>query len=336
MARFSQRGGMRAPWLGAVVVVLALGGCADTSLHAAAEAAAGGRDPAAWGRDFAGQPLPELAEGGQCLFCHREPVASKWSVDRHNKTMRTIEEAPEARAALEAAAGAGVAHEARWVLGSGRRLRFARPGAGYGTAELLEAGYDPRAKEMTAGRQVWDAKVFAESCAGCHATGYDNGSSSFMSASLDCAVCHGAVPLEHATEPSRALFSRRGATPPEAVISICGSCHVRTGRSKSTGRPFANNFLPGDNLFRDLEVDFSEAALRELNPIDRHILENVRDVAVLGKGATTCVSCHAVHLRSTVRHRKLAAEASCFVCHRGADMRSGVVAMEASSPLCGY
>jgi hypothetical protein len=336
MKRLRQRGGPHVRCLRGLALILALCGCGEAPLHAAAQQGPGAKDPAAWGRDFAGQPLPELVEGGQCLFCHREPVASKWSTDRHNKTMRVIEEAPEARAALEAQAGNAIAAEARWVLGSARRLRYLKPGQAYGTADMLPAGYDPATKQLTPGDLAWDPNAFAASCAGCHATGFDNASRSFMSPALDCVVCHGDLPLEHTTDPARALFSKHGETPPERVISVCGSCHLRTGKSRSTGRPFANNFLPGDNLFRDLDVDLSEPALRELHPIDRHILENVRDVALRGETSLTCLSCHAVHLRSTVRHRKLATAPSCFVCHKGDDLRSGVVPMTASSALCGY
>ena len=45
------------------------------------------------------------------------------------------------------------------------------------------------------------------------------------------------------------------------VTSICAQCHVRTGKSRSTGLPYPNNFVAGDNLFRDFQVDFSDEAL---------------------------------------------------------------------------
>ena len=43
-----------------------------------------------------------------------------------------------------------------------------------------------------------------------------------------------------------------------AITSICAQCHVRFGKSRSTGLPYANNFIAGDNLFQDFAADFAK------------------------------------------------------------------------------
>ena len=58
---------------------------------------------------------------------------------------------------------------------------------------------------------------------------------------------------------------------------------MRTGKSRSSGLPYPNNFVAGDNLFRDFRVDLTEMAIQKLNPADRHVQENVRDVVLLGE-----------------------------------------------------
>ena len=48
-------------------------------------------DPAAWGTDHVGQPLPEYMESGECLFCHRTEVGVTWGDNKHNRTIREAE-----------------------------------------------------------------------------------------------------------------------------------------------------------------------------------------------------------------------------------------------------
>jgi hypothetical protein len=321
-------------WLAAVLVLMAVVVLPAATI-VSAEDAAKHVDPRAWGKDFAGQPVPQTAEGGQCLFCHRGNLASNWTTDRHNTTMRSIEDAVDAKAAIKdkgAAAG-----EATWVLGHERALRFLKPSADYGKADMLNLRFDPKSHTFAPDADAkWDGKTFGESCAGCHATGFDNKSSTFFAQALDCFMCHGDVPLEHTKDTTRVLLSKNNGPTPEVVVSLCGSCHIRTGKSRSTGRPFANNFVAGDNLFRDMDVDTSDTAIAKLNPIDRHVLENVRDVAASGRKDVTCLTCHAVHLGTSLRHRKLKDEATCFTCHKGTDTRSGVKDLAVTSELCGY
>lgn len=123
---------------------------------------------------------------------------------------------------------------------------------------------------------------------------------------------------------------------PDVVTSICAQCHVRTGRSRSTGLPYPNQFVPGDNLFRDFEVDLSDPALERVAPGDRHVLENVRAVAVEGRRETTCLTCHRLHQPSTAAHRRLRIEDSCTTCHRKGGARWLTPTYEDRSEVCDY
>ena len=140
---------------------------------------------------------------------------------------------------------------------------------------------------------------FGSRCAGCHATGVDSAKQTFSAISLDCFVCHGEPPEKHTTKGGLVLLSPHRRDSAAVVTSICAQCHLRTGTSRSTGLPYANNFVAGDNLFRDFAVDLSDAAIQKLNPADRHVQENVRDVVLLGREDVTCLSCHDVHKQSS-------------------------------------
>jgi len=97
----------------------------------------------------------------------------------------------------------------------------------------------------------WDGDKFAKSCAGCHTTAVNPDTQAFSTVSIDCYSCHGAVGTEHATEPELMPLAKARKDSPAAVTSICASCHVRFGKSRSTGLPYPANYVPGDNLFQD-------------------------------------------------------------------------------------
>jgi predicted CXXCH cytochrome family protein len=176
--------------------------------------------------------------------------------------------------------------------------------------------------------------VFGTSCAGCHASGVDPETGVFAAVSLDGFVCHGDVTLEHTNDPARVHLSPRRDDDPLMVVSICGQCHLRGGRSRSTGRPWPSGFVAGDALFDDFEFDFSEEALAALSIADRHVAENVRDVALRGRTAVTCLSCHSIHGESSRGHRHVEETDLCFTCHARGERRSQRVPMTRSSPVC--
>jgi predicted CXXCH cytochrome family protein len=132
------------------------------------------------------------------------------------------------------------------------------------------------------------------------------------------------------------ILAKSRRDPPRVIASICGQCHIRTGRAKSNGLPYPNNFVAGDNLFRDFEVDFSDKALAKLNPGDRHVVENIRDVVIHGQEAVTCLSCHDVHRQASRKHHTVAEGRICLNCHNAGEPKSKRTLYRVQSPLCGY
>src|SRR5262249_6605233 len=157
---------------------------------------------------------------------------------------------------------------------------------------------------------------------------------SFSALSLDCYACHGDVPAKHAQDTTEVYLSKKRSDPARVVTSICAQCHLRGGKSKSAGLPYPNNFVAGDNLFRDYQVDWSDEAIAALNPAARHVYENVRDVALLGKSDVTCLSCHQVHKQSTKIHHRVAEGASCRTCHRAMGPKKERDPYEVHSDIC--
>ena len=102
---------------------------------------------------------------------------------------------------------------------------------------------------------------------------------------------------------------------PRTIVSICGQCHLRGGKSNSTRLPYPNTFVAGDNLFRDFRVDLTNAAIRTMPAVDQHVFLNARDGAVFGRSDTTCLTCHDVHGQSSEKHQNLDSAAICSSCH---------------------
>ena len=157
----------------------------------------------------------------------------------------------------------------------------------------------------------------------------------FSAFGLDCYTCHGVVNLEHTGDTALNWLSKKRRDDVEAVTAIGAQCHLRGGKSRTTGLPHANNFVAGDNLFKDYAVDFSRADDENLNAGDRHVWRNVRDV-VVGRSDVKCISCHRVHANSSDKHRRVLTGAICLECHNAQGPRKAVKRYRVQSALCEY
>ncbi len=298
-------------------------------------------DPAAWGQDHVGQELLQYTESGECLFCHRDQVGGSWQINKHNRTVRDAEAGEPAMVALRADAKTkDLADQVQLILGDTRAQRFLKRAAAYGKTDMLTAvavfGRGRRARIDSPEHPKWDGESFALKCAGCHATAVDPQTHAFATVSLDCFSCHGDAPAEHTDDPKLMPLAKARKDSPAVVTSICASCHVRFGKSKSSGLPYPNNFVAGDNLFKDYQVDFKIADQEKLNPADAHVMDNVRDVVLYGLEGVTCLSCHDVHSGSSKKHRDLPVARYCGHCHGGTQPIKGHKAYEVRSERCGY
>jgi hypothetical protein len=298
-------------------------------------------DPAAWGSDHVGKPVPEFVHGDECLFCHRNDIGPGWQKNTHGISIRHREDAPEWKDVLKGQPTlAGFAPQVEYFMGSRHRLRFLRKN-GYGKFDLLNAqaelGPERQVlKWIASERPSWEGDRFANRCAGCHTTAVDPASRTFAAFGLDCYTCHGVVELNHTADISLIFLSKKRRDDARAITSTCAACHLRLGKSRSTGLPYPNNFVVGDNLFRDFEVDFSKADDATLNPGDRHVLRSIRDVALYGIEFPTCISCHDLHKQSTLKHRRAPRTAICGDCHNAEGPIKGSNAYSVHSALCEY
>lgn len=266
-------------------------------------------------QDHVGQPVPKYVTGDECLFCHRVKVADSWQQNPHARTIHPRDE--------DDAATKGFPADTTYILGAHAPFRGLKEN-GYGKFDLLSAD-----------RQMWDKDAFALRCAGCHATAVDPQTHAFSTSSLDCYTCHGVAPENHPNDISLVWFSTRHSKNPRQIVSICGQCHLRGGKSRSSGLPYPNNFVAGDDLFHDFEVDFAKADDPALNPGDRHIYHNVRDVVQNGS-SVTCLDCHKIHGDTSKKHRLVLTGPICLDCHAAQGPKKNIIRYTVHSPTCEY
>lgn len=314
------------------------------STHGQQPTSAQTRNPKAWGSNHVGKPVPEFVSSDECLFCHRNTIGPHWQENAHGVTIRPVEDAPKLQELLKQPELSAVAKEINYVLGSRHHIRFLKK-QGYGKFALLNTRVvlDDSGKVLSwidKDQPQWNQEKFGNSCAGCHATAVDVKTKTFTTFGLDCYTCHGEVNLQHTNDTKLMILSKQRRKEPELITSICAQCHLRESRSQSTGLPYPNNFVAGDNLFQDLTVDFAKADDEKLNPIERHIYRNVRDVVVEGKTAATCITCHQVHFESRTlsmaRHQALPRGPMCFDCHVNQSSFKAVKPFTMSSRVCEY
>lgn len=297
-------------------------------------------DPAGWGGNHVGKPVPEFIHGDECLFCHRNTTGSTWQQNAHGVTVRQTEDASELVAVLKSQPKLDAfASQIEYFLGSRHRVRFLKKD-GYGKFAMLDTqavlNAEHKAERWEAiEKPTWNKEKFANSCVGCHSTGVDTATKAFSAFGLDCYTCHGSVDLNHGNDTSLILLSKKRRNDAKVITSICAQCHLRESKSRSTGLPYPNNFVAGDNLFQDLTVNWARAEDEKLNPGDRHIWRNVRDVAVNGDESITCLSCHQIHANTSIRHRRILRAPICSECH-AADSFKNPKPYTVHSGLCEY
>ena len=273
---------------------------------------------------------PDFVHGDECLFCHRNNIGPGWQKNAHGLTIRQSEDAPELVALLPDDIGA------THTLGSRKHIRYLRKN-GYGKFDIstirADLGKDGKVEHWDgAAKPEWQKGKFENRCAGCHTTAVDAETKTFREVGIDCYTCHGVVDLNHSGDVSLIFLSKKRRSDVLAITSTCAQCHLRGGRSRSTGLPYPNNFVAGDNLLKDLEVDWATAAA---NPGDGHVWMNVRDVVVNG-GETSCLSCHRLHANSTDKHRRVLTGPICLECHNAQGPKTAAKTYKVHSELCEY
>lgn len=277
----------------------------------------------------------EFVHGDECLFCHRNDIGPQWQRNSHGVAVRQREDAPLLAALIQ---GRPALAGAEFFLGSRHFIRFLKK-EGYNRFALHSSraalNLEGHANWSEVGTPGWQSGLFGPRCAGCHATAYDPAAGTFAAFGLDCYTCHGNVDLEHTNDTSRIWLSKERRADARAVTATCAQCHLRGGRSRSTGLPFPVRYVAGADLFADYEANLTRADDETLHAGDRHVYRSVREV-LAGRTEITCLSCHRVHTNTSAPHRRVLTGPLCLDCHEAAGPKKRVKRYTAQSAICEY
>ena len=136
----------------------------------------------------------------------------------------------------------------------------------------------------TTDKPHWDTETFATACAGCHTTAVDPETHAFATVSLDCFTCHGDAPGRARQRPQADAagqgpqgFAGRGHLDLRARATFASA-----SRSRAACRIRPTSW-PATICSRTFRSTSARPTIPKLNPADRHVLENVRDVVLFGQ-----------------------------------------------------
>jgi len=200
----------------------------------------------------------------KCAKCHKQQMVS-WSETLHSRFMRspTNDATLKELHVFSASAPVAVARVA-YVLGNMHKLVFLENIADRLVPIEHQYDVDKRAWEPFS-RDLWDHHAgsrkedssnvpdWYERCAGCHTTGYDPKSRTFVESSIACEHCHG--PGAKHSETLHRDDIVNPATASDALrIYVCAQCHSR-GEGTTDHLPYPTGFLPGSDLSKVFVFD---------------------------------------------------------------------------------
>ena len=173
--------------------------------------------------------------------------------------------------------------------------------------------------------QDWAERPWLLKCGGCHATGVDLESKTFVEPGVGCEACHGPG-SHHAALPTNETFEKRSTIVNPSKLTggvatqICGSCHNRGKATMAKGAGWPVGYRPG----KALEVYYNS-----IQTGDKHLYSNEFSKGhhqqyidwTKSKHADSgidCVTCHVVHELGNpvfVSKTKVQGDQLCLACH---------------------
>lgn len=174
----------------------------------------------------------------------------------------------------------------------------------------------------------WDKRPWLLKCGGCHATGVDLETNTFIELAVACEECHGKGSW-HAAIPKTAVFEKRQTIINPAKLTmgvsvqICGSCHNRGKSTMKKGAGWPVGYEPGKALeayYKSTTYATGDTKHLYANEFSKGHHQQYIDwmQSKHAKEGVTCTSCHYVHqigLPPTRSQTFSAGSKQCFECH---------------------
>lgn len=169
----------------------------------------------------------------------------------------------------------------------------------------------------------WQERPWLKNCGGCHVTGLDYASRTFVEPAVGCEACHGPG-SKHVAEDNPKEIANTIANPANLPVGlqvqVCGQCHTR-GKDPSGEHGYPVGFKPGMSLLSLYNTVTPEADAKRFWPNGHSKAHHQQyldwQTSQHAKGGVTCISCHTVHnTGSATRYQtRLPGDQLCLNCH---------------------
>lgn len=208
--------------------------------------------------------------------------------------------------------------DVKWVLGGQYKQRYLTEMGGQ--LYVLPAEWNIVTGEWVAYEvENWQARPYGQYCAGCHTTGYDPETQTWLEPGVRCEACHGPGADHVASTGSRAQIVNPAELEFDDQVEVCAQCHSR-GEDPSGQFPFPVGYRPGG------PAKLSETFVLSTDPDDfwpdgtakRHHMQ-YHDWRQGAHGqSVSCVFCHDSHSVGETDHQtRMVGNDRCLVCHEG-------------------
>lgn len=176
--------------------------------------------------------------------------------------------------------------------------------------------------------QDWDKRPWLLKCGGCHATGVDLKTKTFIEPGVGCESCHGKGSW-HAALPKTAVFEKRQTIVNPAKLTmgvaaqICGACHNRGKSTMEKGGGWPVGYAPGKALaayYKSTSFEAGDVKHVYANEFSKGHHQQYIDwqQSKHASEGVTCTSCHYVHQIGMPQTRSQTGKPGsmqCFQCH---------------------
>ncbi|MHB8765672.1 MAG: cytochrome c3 family protein [Deferrisomatales bacterium] len=196
-------------------------------------------------------------------------------------------------------------------------------GAQWDLREGRWTGLPPELERIRAAGTTWE-----DGCAGCHTTGYHAEDGTFAEANAGCGACHGDG-SGHVAAGGRSPILRPSSLTADRRSMVCGACHSR-GRSRASGRPYPEGFVPGGILGDHFLLESPEPGRATehfwADGTERLPFMEYQGFVQSGHARVglTCTTCHLPHGSDHGRGLRRRTDDLCRGCHPDADKGNAV------------
>ncbi len=165
----------------------------------------------------------------------------------------------------------------------------------------------------------WRLRPYSQYCAGCHTTGYDATTQTWVEPGVGCEACHGPG-RDHVTSTgNRAMIINPAGLSFQDQIEVCAQCHSR-GEDPSGQFPFPVGYHPGG------PAKLSETFVFSTDSTDywpdgtakRHHMQYHDWRLGAHRDSVGCIFCHTSHTIGETDHQtRMVGNDRCIVCHEG-------------------